>query len=291
MKTILFSRLLLAAGISVLLYSCQKETNVDEPQVSSEEAQLYADESAQADAAFSDVEDITMLAAEEEGIASENGRGAVIFPFEELRLRLGPCADITVSPNDTTYPKTITIDFGDGCICADGKFRKGKIVIHLTAPIRRSGAVMTVTFVNFFLNRAHVQGTKIVSNLSSGGNIRFTVQVVGGSVTFPNGRGYEYNSLKYVKQVQGGGTRMIRDDVYTIEGVSNTSFNNGLNIRLETETPLVKKVVCHWISDGKLKININQHRLGLDFGAPNAGECDNKAMLSWNGGQVLIVLP
>jgi hypothetical protein len=110
-------------------------------------------------------------------------------------------------------------------------------------------------------------------------------------VTFPNGRGYQYNSLKYVKQVQGGGTRMIRDDVYTIEGVSNTSFNNGLNIRLETETPLVKKVVCHWISDGKLKININQHRLGLDFGAPNAGECDNKAMLSWNGGQVLIVLP
>ena len=69
MKTILFSRLLLAAGISVLLYSCQKETGVDEPQVSSEQAQMYADESAQADAAFSDVEDITMLAAEEEGIA------------------------------------------------------------------------------------------------------------------------------------------------------------------------------------------------------------------------------
>jgi hypothetical protein len=173
----------------------------------------------------------------------------------------------------------------------DGKFRKGKIVIHLTGPIRRSGSVMTITFVNFFLNRSHVEGTKIISNLSSNGDIKFTVQVVGGKVTFPSGRGYQYNSLKYVKQVEGGNTRSIRDDVYTIQGGSNTQFNNGLTIHLETDTPLVKKVVCHWISDGKLRIRINTHRFLLDYGAPDNGDCDNKALLTWNGGQALIVLP
>jgi hypothetical protein len=114
---------------------------------------------------------------------------------------------------------------------------------------------------------------------------------VGGKVTFPSGRGYQYNSLKYVKQVAGGNTRSIRDDVYTIQGGSNTQFNNGLTIHLETDTPLVKKVVCHWISDGKLRIRINTHRFLLDYGAPDNGVCDNKALLSWNGGQVLIVLP
>ena len=291
MKTKLTGRLLLAIACSLLLYSCQKESSTDQTAVTSEEAKMYADESAQADAAFDDVEDISMIAAEEEAIASEGGRGTIIFPFAELRLRLGPCADITVTPNDSTYPKTITIDFGEGCVCADGKFRKGKIVIHLTGPIRRPGSVMTITFVNFYLNRAHIEGTKIISNLSSNGDIKFTVQVVGGKVTFPSGRGYQYNSLKYVKQVAGGNTRSIRDDVYTIQGGSNTQFNNGLTIHLETDTPLVKKVVCHWISDGKLRIRINTHRFLLDYGAPNNGVCDNKALLSWNGGQVLIVLP
>ena len=106
MKTKLTGRLLLAIACSLLLYSCQKESSTDQPAVTSEEAKLYADESAQADAAFEDVEDISMIAAEEEAIASEGGRGTIIFPFAELRLRLGPCADITVNPNDGTYPKT-----------------------------------------------------------------------------------------------------------------------------------------------------------------------------------------
>jgi hypothetical protein len=285
---------MLAVTCALLLFSCQKETSqVEQPatEITEEEARVMADESTQAEASFDDVEDLSMMAAEEEAIASEDGRGTIIFPFVELRLRLGPCANITVSPNDSTYPKTITIDFGNGCICADGKFRAGKVVIHLTAPIRRPGAVMTVTFVRYHLNRAHIEGTKIVSNLSAGGNIKFTVQVVGGKVTFPSGRGYKVNSLKYVRQVEGGNTRTIRDDVYKIEGRSKTEFNNGLTVVLDTETPLVKKVICPWISDGKLKIKINRHVLFLDYGAPNNGACDNKALLSWNGGQVLIVLP
>ena len=82
-------------------------------------------------------------------------------------------------------------------------------------------------------------------------------RLVDGKVTFPNGRGYKYQSLKYVKQIEGGGTDMIRDDVYSIEGRSKTEFNGGLTIKLNTETPLIKKVVCPWISNGVLKIKIN----------------------------------
>lgn len=293
MKTISLNRRWLPIALVLFLISCQKDVSSPEQtgEPTAEEARVLADESAQADASFDDVADLSLMAGEEEAMASEGGRGPVIFTFPELRLRLGPCADITVTPNDSTYPKTITVDFGDGCICADGKFRKGKVVIHLTGPIRRTGSVMTVTFVNFFLNRAQIEGTKILSNISAGGNIKFTVQVVGGKVTFPNGRGYRVNSMKYVHQVEGGQTRPIRDDVYHIQGRSRTDFSNGAAVVLDTETPLVKKVVCHWISDGKLKIRINQRELLLDFGAPNNGACDNKALLSWNGGQVLVELP
>ncbi len=295
MKTITLNKLTVAVTsllFTVFLISCQKENSTASADITEEEAVAYTDESAQAEASFDDVEDIGMIAAEEEGSAS-GGRGGYNPLFEELRLRLGVCATITVTPNDSTYPKTITIDFGDGCICADGKFRKGAIILHLTGPIRRSGSVLTISFRNFFLNRAHIEGTKVVSNLSENGNIKFTVQVVGGAVTFPNGRGWQYDGLKFVAQVDGGATPFVRDDVYKIEGRSKTQFNNGLTVNLNTETPLIKKVVCPWVSNGILKVKINARVLFLDFGAPNNGDCDNKALLTWNNGnnQRLITLP
>jgi len=302
MKTLSINKIAIAAFavlFSIILYSCQKEASSNgSATVTAEQAATYSDESLQTEASFDDVEDISMTAATEESIATApngrvNGAERIIPNFEELRLRIGSCATITVTPNDSTYPKTITIDFGDGCLCADGKFRKGAIILELTGPIRRSGSVLTITFRDFYLNRAHIEGTKTITNLSENSNIKFTVQVDGGKVTFPNGRGYKYESLRYVKQIEGGSTNFIRDDVFSIEGRSKTVFNGGLTIELNTETPLIKKVACPWISDGTLKIKINDRELFLDYGAPNNGDCDNKALLTWNAGANtrLIVLP
>src|SRR5436190_3615423 len=236
MKTFSINRITIATFavfFALILFSCQKENSITTNQaVSEEQAATYSDESTQTEASFDDAEDVSMTAAEEEGVASTpNGRVDEFHPlFEELRLRIGLCATITITPNDSTYPKKITIDFGDGCLCADGKFRKGAIILYLTGPIRRSGSVLTITFRDFYLNRAYIEGTKTVSNLSENGNIKFTVQVTGGKVTLPNGRGYSYESLKYVKQIEGGSTRIVRDDIYSIEGRSKTEYNNGVTV-------------------------------------------------------------
>ena len=177
MKLVSINRIIAAVVIilATALYSCQKEnsSSSNQPTVTEDEAVAYSDESAQAEASFDDVEDIGFLAAGEEAqVSAPNGR---LFPFIQLRLRLGTCAEITVTPEDSTYPKTVTINFpGDGCWCADGKHRKGKIVLHFTGPIRRPGSVLTITFVDFYLNRAHIEGTKVISNLSENGAIKFT---------------------------------------------------------------------------------------------------------------------
>jgi hypothetical protein len=286
--TVLFA----AFAFVIVLNSCQKESSQVNATttVTEEDAATYSDESTQAEASFDDVEDVSMTAAEEEA-STVTGRG--LPTFDELRLRIGTCATITVSPNDSTYPKTVTIDFGSGCVCADGKFRSGAVILFLTAPIRQPGAVLTITLRDFYLNRKHIEGSKTISNLSENGNVKFTVEVVGGKVTFPNGRGYTYNALKYVKQIAGGQTRIVRDDVYSIETRSKTEFNNGITVNLNTESPLIKKVSCPWISDGVLKIKINGRELFLNYGAPSNGDCDDKAMLTWNNGnkQRLITLP
>lgn len=300
-----FRQALLITALTLSIASCKKEGDLSENENPAEEPDeqmlVQAEESTQASASFDDVQDISFLAADDEDLATEEAAGRnsnedvriYAATFAELRLRIGHCATVTVVPNNNTYPKTVTIDFGDGCLCADGKFRKGAVIIHLTGPIRRSGSVMTITLRDFFLNRAHVEGTKIVSNLSALGNIKFSIQVTGGALTFPNGRGYQYQCMKHIFQVEGGTTRVLRDDVYKIEGRSATSFNGGLTVTLDTDEALVKKVICPWISKGILKIKINNRLLFLNFSAPNNGHCDNKALLSWNNGNStrLITLP
>lgn len=296
MKMFSFHRISITAFylfFAVLLFSCQKEESIGET-VTEEEAATYSEESTTAEASFDDVGEVALTAADEENNASEFGFNGRFFPsFAELRAAIGDCATITVTPNDSTYPKTIIIDFGDSCVGRDGKLRSGAIILHFTGPIRRPGSVLTITFRNFYLNHIHLQGTKIISNLSDPPVHKWSVQVVGGKVTFPSGRGFSYDALKYKKQVRGMDTRIVRDDVYTIEGRSKTVFANGLTITLNTETALVKKVACPWISDGKLKIKINSRVLFLDYGFPDNGQCDNKALLTWNNGnnQRVIILP
>lgn len=305
MKTLSINRITLAAVavlFALFISSCQKEASVDNTSaVTEEEAAVYSDESSQAEASFDDADDIAFTAAEEEGNAGGfglEGKSAstnrIYLPtFFELRERIGDCATITVTPNDSTYPKTVTIDFGDSCLGRDGKVRKGKLVLHFTAPIRRPGAVVTLTFVNYYVNRAHIEGTKIFKNLSEPPMHKWSIEVLDGKVSFPNGRGYLYEGIKTVKQIAGMLTGIVRDDVYQITGRSKTTFRNGTTINLNTEDPLIKRVNCHWISEGTLKIKINDRVLKLDFGFPNNGNCDNKALLTWNNGnsQRVIFLP
>jgi len=298
MKTFSINRISIAAiafMFASMLFSCQKDlSSTNNQSLTEDQATAYSEESSMAEASFDDAEDVATTAADEEGNASEYGiNGRVFHPlFTELRAAIGDCATITVTPNDSTYPKTITIDFGNGCLGRDGKFRSGAIVVHLTAPLRRPGSVVTITFRNYYVNRVHLQGTKIISNLSDPPVHKWSVQVVGGKVTFPSGRGYSYQGIKVKTQVEGMDTRIVRDDVYEITGRSQTEFNNGTTVTLNTETPLVKKVACPWISDGKLKIKINDRVLFLDYGFPTNGQCDNKALLTWNNGnnQRLIIL-
>jgi hypothetical protein len=274
-----------ALFLAVFLFSCQKEGSQKNTEtISEDDAATYSEESTQAEASFDDIQDISMTAADEEGIASaarNSGEAGRLFPFVALRLRIGDCADITVSPDDGSYPKTVTIEFKDSCRGRDGKVRKGAIILHFTGPIRKAGSVLTITLRDFYLNRFHIEGTKIITNLSENGNIKFSVQVVNGKVTNPGGRGYTYNAMKYVKQIEGGSTNDVMDDVFSIEGRSQTEFNNGFTITLDTDSPLIKKVSCPWISDGILKIKINTRTLHLDYGAPSNGDCDNKALLTW----------
>ena len=311
MKTFSLNRITIALSaifLSTLIFiSCQKENSIPANTadgLTDEQAATYSDESARAEASFDDADNVAFIAADEEGNAGGFGfegrsasgvAGRPYLPrFFELRQRIGDCATIIVTPNDSTYPKTVTIDFGDSCVGNDGKVRKGKMVLHFTAPVRHPGSVVTLTFVNYYVNNIHIEGTKIFRNLSEPpALIKWSIETLNGKVTFPNGRGYMYDGIKTVKQIAGMNTNTVLDDVFQITGNSKTVFNNGLTIKLRVLDPIIKKVVCPWRSEGTLGIQINNRELKLDYGFPNNGNCDNKALLTWNNGnnQRVIILP
>lgn len=295
-------QVLVAAWIllsSVALVSCQKDSSLQNPAVSEDEAMTATEENTAADAEYDDVAEIGLSAgADLEAEASDNGTatqsvndgglGVRVHLFEDLQFKIGPCTKIEVSPNDSTFPKTVIINYGDGCICRDGKFRKGAIVLHFTGPIRRSGSVLTITFRSYFVNRVHIEGTKTIKNMSENGIHKYATLVENGKVTWPNGRGFTYEGAKIVTQVRGMETRTVRDDVYSIEGRNKTVYANGTVVIKNTETPLIKPVACAWIVKGILKVKINDRVLYIDFGN---GDCDNKATLKWAGGERQITLP
>jgi len=299
MKSLSINRISITALIFffiAFLFSCQKEnsSNTSKKDVSEQDAATYSDESAQADESFDDIADVSMTAADADNTASTGRLSRDYHPdFAELRAAIGLCASITVTPNDGTYPKTITIDFGDACVGLDGKLRSGKIIISLTAPFRQPGSVLTISLENFYINHIHIEGTKTISNLSENGATKFSVEVTGGKVTFPSGRGYSYESSKTKVQVAGMDTKICRDDVFEITGSATIAFNNGVMVKFDVIDPLIKKVACPWLSNGTLKIAINDRVLKIDYGFPHNGDCDNKALLTWNEGnsQRVIVLP
>lgn len=288
---------ILFAGIA--LVSCKKESGLQSPSISEEEAVTAAQENTAADAEYDDIAEIGLSAgadleasASDNGIATQsaNGNGLDIRPklFEDLQYKIGPCTKIEVSPNDSTFPKTVIINYGEGCICRDGKFRKGAIVLHFTGPIRRAGSVLTITFRGYYVNRAHIEGTKTITNLSENGVHKYSTLVENGKVTWPNGRGFTYEGAKVVTQVRGMETRTVRDDVYSIGGRNKTVYANGTTIIKNTETLLIKPVACAWIVKGVLKVKINDRLVFINFGN---GDCDNKATLTWANGEKEISLP
>jgi len=277
--------------------SCKKD-NSSQTKVSDTEAQTMTQEEAAAEGDYDELTEMGLTAgADLEAGAIDNGRIATegnssrirLELFVNLKLRIGSCVNITAEPNDTTFPKTITIDYGNGCLCWDGKFRKGIVKIQFSAPVRKPGATITISLQDYYVNRTHLEGVKTITNLSANGAISYSVKIEGGKVTRPNGRGFTYNGAKIITQVQGMGTVTCLDDVWSITGDAQIAYANGVKVTKTIETALIKPVACNWITEGVLKITINDAVFHVNFGTGT--NCDDKALLIWANGQVEFTLP
>ncbi len=250
-----------ALVLAVLFTACKK----DEPTALLTEQITAAEDQTAANDLYEDVDDQVDEAIETRGGGED-------------------CPTVTIMPADGSYPRTMTIDFGiDGCTGLDGRIRKGQIVVNLTDTLSNEGAVRTATFVDFYVDDAHLEGTRTLTNLGldTNGNQTFSRTVVGGKITYPNGESATWEANHSITLVEGADTHSLLDNVWEITGGATGVNRNGKSFTTEITTPLVRKRICRWAVEGIKILTINSKTLTIDYGD---GTCDRKATVTGTNG-------
>ncbi len=269
--------LMLVAFVAITLVSCKKDRaeQIEEIETTFElsESQAVSDNLNQ-DA----TEVLDEAAARENLLGADGATNPCGMPTPTW---IGSCATVTVTGS---FPaKNIKVDFGTGCTSPNGVVRKGVINFLLTDSIRKSGAVVTTTFDNYYVNNFKKEGTVVRTNTTTTGSSTrsFNRTVTNGKITSPVGKVWQHSSNVNITQTAGVSTPCnLLDDVFTIEGTRTVTNAQGKTRTSTTQTPLQKKRICANIDQGVLKVQGTNHYAIIDFGN---GNCDNQATISIDG--------
>ena len=199
----------------------------------------------------------------------------------------GACATITITPFDlVTWPKTVTVDFGStNCLCNDGYYRSGKLIMTVTTWFRDSGCVVTIVPNNYYVNYHKIEGQKVITNMgrNSQQHLRYSVVVTNGKVTDPNGTTFRtWNSSRIHEWVSGENTWNPWDDEYIITGTADGTTRTNKSYSVVITSPLNVYTGCKWIRSGELTLSV-QGNLPVIVNYGTTPVCDNIAIVTING--------
>lgn len=197
-----------------------------------------------------------------------------------------PCATISVTSTNGTFPKVIIVDFGTGCTDKRGITRKGKIIFTVSNPLFVSGATVTISHQDFYVEGRKIEGEIKLKNLTTDLKVpTFSKEVTNGKITNEDGAYFTFSSSRKYKMIEGVSTpNNIWDDAFEVyEGNRNVNRSNGTYFTSSIKTPLLKRNSCRFISKGSVTLKGTKVDGTLDFGN---GDCDNLATFTDVNGKV-----
>lgn len=261
MKTKSMMLVIILAGFVVT--SCQKSTPLETSSLEAADDAVLSE--ALFDDAFASLEIASMMA--EIGTKSASVSDSC------------PLVTIT-SAGQEFWPRNIVIDYGTGCEGLYDVVRSGKIIITLSAPRREVGSVRTLTFQDYYVNGAKVEGTKTVTNLgpNNNQNVVFSAVLTGGKITFPDEKTITHEFDREREYIDGYATWSPWDDRCLITGVAAGTKLDGVAYTHTIINPLEWSAACRFLVRGTIGFEIEGiEPFELDYGA---GECDATATLS-----------
>ncbi len=199
---------------------------------------------------------------------------------------------LEISFDLSSQPYKLILDFGTtNCLCEDGLYRRGKIVVWYEAGIGDSLAALTTTLDNFFVNDNQITGTRILKNKghNQAGHINWDV-TVDGTIILASGEGtITYQAAHNSEMTEGEYTPAFNDNVFSITGSANGTTITGQAFSSVITTPLISKATCTYFVSGVIEITpAAQPVRVLNYGN---GDCDNKATVTVSGITFEITLP
>lgn len=188
------------------------------------------------------------------------------------------CVTRTWEFDKGTFPNTLTIDYGEGCTGPNDRTRSGKIIVQLSAQPSETGATKTVTLEDFYINEAHIEGTKVTTNngLNDSGQPTMT-RTVNGMITFGDGSTTSWSVNRTITQTAGFNTFRHLDDEFSVEGNASGTNRNGVTYTGTIVEPIIKKAFCPWAVQGLVEFSVDGTIRTLDYGV---GDCDRFATLT-----------
>ncbi len=274
----LFSKVVLSAMVLFTVMSC----NDDSESVDTDEQQLdYAEVllESQMDQASEAIDDIALDVYEVQE-SSEASKNAANF-------NLPDCVTITVVLEQGS--REITIDFGtEGCE-VNGNVLKGKIILSYERNPDLQQVFISKSLVDFYFNALSIEGTKTFLKQFSNenGNPQFT-KTLDITVTWPNGAQAMREGTKVREWIEGAGSGIFSDNVFSVTGNWSSTFVNGNTHTYEVVIPLRREVICTYFVSGSIDVVKTNFSGVFDYGI---GDCDNQATFTFaNGNEVSITL-
>lgn len=265
-----FSKYLSLFAISALLLSaCGKKNTNDDNYLSNDDDRIgYASDASRIEFANNDV----ISLADQAGI---------LYNAEYIRQSTSTCA--TVAVDTINSPHTLIIRFGDvDCVCADGRKRRGSIVVQYSGRYLDTGRIHTITYNKYYLDGNQMTGTVKTTRVDTTvtGNWYYKVQVNDSLNMSPDPLQSKFivwsgNLLR--RWVGGSSTNDRGDDYFSISGMATLTRPNGHVFNFNIATPLQFGNACNYAQSGVVNVTGYTGNRVLNYGA---GTCDDAAQLN-----------
>ena len=192
------------------------------------------------------------------------------------------CATVTVDSDE--FPKTITIDYTDGCSDRMGMHKTGVITIYMTDTIINEGAVYTVTFDNLSFGNREISKTMTITNegMNDAGNWVISYELLSTTTFDRDSVSYEIvRDFSGEREWQAGfDTPEVDDDILFVTENGTITVNDEITFTKTTTEPLLIDRSCKYPLSGIVEITRDGESMIIDYGE---GECDNLAEVTKDG--------
>lgn len=277
-----FTMILAAVG----LFSCQEEKIdiPDEALISEKAAQITLNEVSMESALTETEYEIDFYSNAIGPLFMQQRMGQLWRWSNKLRYGINQCPSVEIESEGDTFPKTITLDYGEGTELQNGKVLSGVIIIEISAPRYSTEYQRNVTYENFGVNGILItEGSSVVTVNRE----EETFRTFASNMTFVLEDGTEMNrkAERTWQWIEGMDTELDQtDDVIQITGFAEATTSEGESYRKEIVAPLVRIRDCRFIVQGTVDIIYNGDTSALDYGD---GTCDAVAELTTSDGEII----